>query len=268
MKRGRMANHHTTMTDSLSRFRAKKRGGERLCIADLMSFYQSVANNRSKSHIHIEWLSLMIPPSDSKVGSKALSLEPIAQRKPSPHPISHTISHPTLIPSAHPPISIDAARNAIVSNSCPYSISIASPPTEFSLRTQLKINNSSRGLTFVNPISWLFSLKHCRQMLRPYLRIRPALCVQTRLCGPKISANFLVLSLTASSPLEFGDSVSDSPFSRGRRGDSEEEVWEEGRHTILERPCHRCAGASTRLIRGTWLCEVGSGGLSGVAEGR
>jgi hypothetical protein len=37
------------------------------------------------------------------------------------------------------------------------------------------------SLTLMKPISWLFSRKHCRQMLRPYFRIRPALWVQTRL---------------------------------------------------------------------------------------
>jgi hypothetical protein len=37
------------------------------------------------------------------------------------------------------------------------------------------------ALTLMKPISWLFSLKHWRQRLRPYLRMRPAGCVQTRL---------------------------------------------------------------------------------------
>lgn len=35
--------------------------------------------------------------------------------------------------------------------------------------------------TLTNPMSEAFSLKHWRQMLRPYLRMRPALWVQTRL---------------------------------------------------------------------------------------
>lgn len=33
----------------------------------------------------------------------------------------------------------------------------------------------------MNPISWLFSRKHCLQMFRPYFLIRPAVCAQTRL---------------------------------------------------------------------------------------
>src|SRR2546423_420959 len=40
---------------------------------------------------------------------------------------------------------------------------------------------SGSNVTLRKPMSWLFSLKHWRQRLRPYLRIRPAGWVQTRL---------------------------------------------------------------------------------------
>jgi hypothetical protein len=35
--------------------------------------------------------------------------------------------------------------------------------------------------TFLNPISSAFSLKHWRQIFKPYFLIKPALCAQTRL---------------------------------------------------------------------------------------
>ena len=49
--------------------------------------------------------------------------------------------------------------------------------------TSCASSSSSILHTLMKPISWLFSRKHCRQMLRPYFRIRPALWVQTRLLG-------------------------------------------------------------------------------------
>ncbi|KAI4119621.1 MAG: hypothetical protein LQ345_000526 [Seirophora villosa] len=73
----------------------------------------------------------------------------------------------------------------------PYTAKIMEPPTNPSPRAQRKGPNQidggreqgrkegrkeeSKTLTFVKPMSWLFSRKHWRQMLRPYFRIRPAL---------------------------------------------------------------------------------------------
>lgn len=91
----------------------------------------------------------------------------------------------------------------------PYTAKIMEPPTNPSPRAQRKGPNQidggreqgrkegrkeeSKTLTFVKPMSWLFSRKHWRQMLRPYFRIRPALWVQTRLCcgGLSVSGDFL-----------------------------------------------------------------------------
>ena len=54
-------------------------------------------------------------------------------------------------------------------------------PDAFPQSQNTGMEQKQQTLTFVNPISWLFSLKHWRQILRPYFRIRPALCVHTRL---------------------------------------------------------------------------------------
>jgi hypothetical protein len=90
----------------------------------------------------------------------------------------------------------------------------------------------------VNPISVDRSLKHWRQMLRPYLRMRPALCVQTRL-RTDVSKVF-----PASNYPSFFDSC-----------------MLKGRCTILLIPCRSCVGASTRPIRET--CWVGFEGFGG-----
>ncbi len=139
--------------------------------------YESSAKIGNVSIHHFRWRLLGILPSGSKVGSKVLSHGPITQQASHPsllnsHMCTSFPSARPLHPSTHHPISIDATKNT------------RSQPTHAldAQNPQLKAKCLKRGcLTFVNPISWLFSLKHCRQILRPYFRIRPALCVQTRL---------------------------------------------------------------------------------------
>lgn len=113
-----------------------------------------------------------------------------------------------------------------------------------------------RGLsgerTLTNPISAAFSLKHCLQMLRPYLRIKPALWVQTRLWSV-LEVKFLNpdhwWSLTKS------QNAIDSP------------------HTIRGIPFRRYGVWTSKLIRETYCLilartVVGGVGVLGVCENR
>lgn len=126
-----------------------------------------------EGHKHTERPSLVIPPSGSVTGSKALSHEPRVQQACPPSRFSFAQIYPIPLSASSPP-------NPPITHL--YRCCQNHPPSANSrLPHSENRNTRSRGLTFVNPISWLFSLKHCRQMLRPYFRIRPALCVQTRL---------------------------------------------------------------------------------------
>jgi hypothetical protein len=96
--------------------------------------------------------------------------------------------------------------------------------------------------TLTNPMSEAFSLKHWRQILRPYLRIRPALCVQTRLKELYVS---YCRPITASCSLRVAG-VKVEGEERTRRG----------------HPFRRFGASSSRQIRETYLRYWGFEGLA------
>lgn len=51
----------------------------------------------------------------------------------------------------------------------------------------LSFSRRQVNITFLKPMSLAYSLKHCLQMFRPYLRIRPCLLEQARLEGRRES---------------------------------------------------------------------------------
>jgi hypothetical protein len=98
--------------------------------------------------------------------------------------------------------------------------------------------------TLMKPISWLFSRKHCRQMLRPYFRIRPALWVQTRLLRGEVNKDHHV-----SGRIPVGSR--DRPWVGLEQTGKPERGKIRAIHTIREIPCRRFVGVSTRLHRAT-----------------
>ena len=109
--------------------------------------------------------------------------------------------------------------------------------------------------TLTNPMSWLFSLKHWRHRFSPYLRIKPALWVQTRLFDGGNGQRRAIKGPFEACPVRC------APKSIGRG--EELWIWETARRTRLCYPCRRCAGASTTPTRGT-LCVVVRRGESGI----
>ena len=104
------------------------------------------------------------------------------------------------------------------------------------------------SLTFANPMSEDFSLKHWRQMFNPYLRMRPAGWVQIRLWCARCQH-----LLFKSTPLLQGFGTATSLGSRlKRRAECVEEVERnrgERNHTTSELPSHIREVLSTRRIR-------------------
>ena len=133
-------------------------------------------------------------------------------------------------------------------------------------------NVTGSFLTLMKPMSWLFSRKHWRQMLSPYLRIRPAGCVQTRLLKVVGTSLLAIYShhdrershilVHTSSRVWFSLSLLHSfslfcSFGGPRlRCRVRENGRASGARTRSASPCHRCAGASTRLNRETWSRNV------------
>jgi hypothetical protein len=80
---------------------------------------------------------------------------------------------------------ISASPSVTPTLSCHLLVAVSSVPIAFHLtapKPQPKPTHQSKNIvhTLTNPISVLFSRKHCRQMFNPYFLIRPALCVHTR----------------------------------------------------------------------------------------
>lgn len=94
------------------------------------------------------------------------------------HP-STVIPRLSVLQQPHRQLSSSSHKTSIDNNHFPH-CSLLTYPRSFRLFA-IRYKRIQAQLTFANPISWLFSLKHCRQMFKPYFRIRPALCVQTRL---------------------------------------------------------------------------------------
>jgi len=119
---------------------------------------------------------------------ESYSLQPIARtvKRPS-SPLSLSLQ-PTGVKSSSPSASFIGRLTGATR-------SISQPTTQAMTRPPVGPRHSSSAChlppgkrTLINPISWLFSRKHCRQMFSPYLRIRPALWVQTRLVRQHASA--------------------------------------------------------------------------------
>lgn len=101
--------------------------------------------------------------------------------------------------------------------------------------------------TLMNPISVDFSRKHCRQILRPYLRMRPAVWVHTRLYRRVGTVSYSSFPRTLT-PFSTATEPS-GPITVKKMGNGEEVRG--GERTRTDCPSRTCAGASTRLSRET-----------------